>query len=433
MKTKTYRAPNMLAALQNIQRDLGPDAVVISMREVTNGPAWQVWSKPGVEVIATTEIPAKKEAPARRPSVITDDDVPGHKDIEAILTALAEKRNNQAIKPEKPSQSAATNLDRSHLGTREDPAKWSPPTLKPQSTPPRQMAVQPALHVLEQVVDEIMETAGTPIKKQAVEESMPPMLKLIRHRLLRQGIKQELINHLTETNLKTLSPVVLADEGRLTRYIKKQLEAALHPQKNSMVIVPGRIMCVVGATGSGKTSTCAKLAAYYYRTLEKKVIWICADTVRAGAISETRTYAEALQIPYYFAYTPQELNGIIVSNPEADLILMDTPGINPLDEDKVTELATYLNEIPPKSIFITVPSTTKYSDLNQMIATFSLFKIRGLIVTKMDETYSFGDVYNVLLDTHLPVLYFTNGSQVVGRLHQGEPGKLVDAIFGEGI
>ena len=51
----------MMEALQEIQRELGPEAIVLSMREVPAGPLWQVWNKPGVEVVATRDIPVKSE------------------------------------------------------------------------------------------------------------------------------------------------------------------------------------------------------------------------------------------------------------------------------------------------------------------------------------------------------------------------------------
>jgi flagellar biosynthesis protein FlhF len=434
METKTYRAPNMLIALQEIQRDLGPNAIVLSMREIASGPAWQVWSKPGVEVVASTEMPSRQNeaAPAGKKS---DVEVPGRKDIESILNALSAKNGFTALEPEKIIKTQAEVHPRSHLGTQKEPARWNPPALNSKPAPsiePR--SNNPVVKVLGNLVDEILEDSRSADKKQAdMDEGMPPMLKLIQHRLVRQGVDKDLVNHLVETNLRTLSPVVLADENRLQRYMMKQMEASVHPQKNSMAVIQSRVICLVGSTGSGKTSTCAKMAAYYARTLQKKVSWVCADTVRAGAIAETRTFTDALEVPLFFAYTPQELNEVINSLPDMDLILVDTPGINPLDEDRVTELGSFLNEVPARSIYVTTPATTKGVDLIQTVSTFSLFNLKGLIATKMDETYSYGDIYNLLLTTHLPVLYFTNGTQILGKLIQGDPAKLVAAIFGEGF
>ncbi len=297
MKTKTYRAPNMLAALQEIQRDLGPNAIVISMREVTNGPAWQVWGKPGVEVVASNEMPTKQvEQPVMRRS--EEESAPGRKEIEALLTALSQRNGAPLSTPAQPAAKSKPQVIRQHMGTLKEPAKWTPPSLRePEKIAPTTWPNNAAMQVLDEVVDEILEENHINQKTIELIEQVPPLLKLIQHRLMRQGVEPSLVQHLVDTNIHSLSPNVLADERRLSRYMQKQLEASLHPQKNSMAVPQSRVMCLVGATGSGKTSTCAKLAAYYARTLEKKVVWICADTIRAGAISETRTYAESLADP----------------------------------------------------------------------------------------------------------------------------------------
>ena len=214
--------------------------------------------------------------------------------------------------------------------------------------------------------------------------------------------------------------------------MKKQLEANLRPQQNSMAVIQSRVLCLVGSSGSGKTSTIAKLAAYYSKTLEKKVVWVCADTIRAAAISETKTYTDVLNIPLFFAYSPQELAEIIQNQNEADLILVDTTGISMVDEDRIVELGSYLSVLPGRSIYIAAPATMKETDVMQAITTFNPFKIRGLVVTKVDETYTYGSIFNVAHKTNLPVLFFTDGHKVLGNLHQGDPAGLIAYLFGEG-
>jgi flagellar biosynthesis protein FlhF len=97
------------------------------------------------------------------------------------------------------------------------------------------------------------------------------------------------------------------------------------------------------------------------------------------------------------------------------------------------ELGSYLSVLPGRSIFITAPATMKEADIQQGIATFNPFKIRGIIVTKLDETYTYGSIYNIAHRSRLPLLFFTNGNQILGDLHQGNPETLISYLFGEGI
>ena len=430
MSTKTFRAPNMMAALQEVQRDMGPNAIVLSMREIPSGPAWQVWSKPGVEIVATTELPSPN-IPVASPKP-QQENIPGRKEIEDILNALAAKKGFTPASSPQVVAPAREIRQRAHLGTRAEPAKWTPPNLDGELE--TEFAVASDINITDRLgdlVDEILQEQQ--VESQPPMLDQPDLLEGISRKLLRQGLDPLYVNKIVESNRNALSPVILHDDDKLTKYVKRQLEASLKPQKNNMAVIPSRIMCLIGATGSGKTSTCAKLAAFYTRTMGKKVVWVCADTIRAGAITETRTYTDVLDIPLFFAYTPQELGEIVSMQNDADLILVDTAGVNMLDEDKVLELGTYLSQVPGRSIYLTTPATTKLADLSQAVSTFSPFNLKGFIVTKMDETYAYGEIFNLMHETHLPLMYITHGTQVVGKIHPGDPVTLIDAIFAGGF
>jgi len=430
MRTKTFRAQNMMAALQDIQREMGPNAIVLSMREIPTGPAWQVWNKTGVEVVATTELPSQSLPQQTKKQ--TEEVVPGRKEIEDILNAIADRKGFTPTMSSETFQVRREAKPRAHLGTRTEPAKWTPPSLNPE--PELELSSSIDLSMTDRLgdlVDEIIH--GHQASEQAAIPEQKDILEGISRKLTRQGLNSIYIKKIMDANRKALSPVILQDDERLTRYVKQQLEASLKPQKNSMAIIPSRIMCLIGATGSGKTSTCAKLAAFYTRTMGKKVVWVCADTIRAGAIAETRTYTDVLEIPLFFAYTPQELGEIVNSQTDADLVLVDTPGVNMLDEDKVLELGTYLSQISGRSIYLTAPATTKLADLLQAVSTFSPFNLKGFIVTKMDETYAYGELFNLMHETKMPLMYITHGTQVVGKIRPGDPAALIDAIFAGGF
>ncbi len=428
MRTKTFRAQNMMAALQEIQREMGPNAIVLSMREIPTGPAWQVWNKPGVEVVATTELPAQN---VPQTSIKPGEEViPGRKEIEDILNAIAARKGFTTASNVEVISTKREIKPRAHLGTRSEPAKWTPPSLnsEPELFNSSELTITDRLGDL---VDDIIQEHQSSL--EVLSPAEPDLLDGMSRKLSRQGLDPFYIKKIIDANRKALSPVILKDEERLTRFLKQQLEASLKPQKNNMAVIPSRVMCLIGATGSGKTSTCAKLAAFYTRTMGKKVVWVCADTIRAGAIAETKTYTDVLEIPLFFAYTPQELGEIVNSQSDADLVLVDTPGVNMLNEDKVLELGTYLSQIAGRSIYLTTPATTKFADLFQAVTTFSPFNLKGFIVTKMDETYAFGEIFNLMHETKMPLMYLTHGTQVIGKIKPGDPVALIDAIFAGGF
>lgn len=433
MVTKTYRAENMMQALLAIQAELGPDALVLSMREIPAGSVWQVWKKPGVEVVATSEVPDRKKKPASlpEPSPLAAEKTSAERareEIEAILAAIHQNESKKPSGREEDQFLSGRDVPQSKPG---EPRSWSPRVLKRAGDgflDEDILGEKPAAKRAPLAEEEEfhLEVRQRPV---SAAEQLPAGLDQAREKLLKQGVEPGLVNRIISTNNQALSPALLEDDIRLNRYLRKQFEASIKSPKTPIAVLPGRVICVVGASGGGKTSTCAKLASYYSTSIGKKVVWVEADTIRTGAIAEARAYTDALEIPLFLVYSPQELSEVVAGQTEADLILVDTPGCNAHDEDRVLELGTYLAQIPGRSIYLVAPATMKESDLYQAYASFASFQLKGLILTKMDETDTFGSVYNLAYRTKLPVSYFTTGKEVLGHLRSGSPAALVDALF----
>lgn len=456
MPTKKFQAETMMEALEMVQRELGSDAIVLSSREVPVGPSWQVWRKPGIEVIAMApdkkgqpgqnQTQEKKSNPVMKPkqdgSLSWEEDRSGIEWVNpdqgeepvvkrATFPYQSSQNNPQAAMPHNQTQTqtvsrpselnnnyvARANLNSSVL--KRDPSQVLPTDKPAVSTLPSRQT--PAASV---------QPGKTGQASQAAK--IPEGLAQIKLRLLAQGVDRGLVDRLVQTTLTSFSPAVLSDESRSLTLVRKQLEAGLKVEKNFLLTGTGKVLCLVGASGSGKTTTISKLAVHFSQAMGKKVVWISADTIRAGAIAETKAYADAIGVPLRLAYTPDDLTSLIRTNQDADIILVDTPGYNPCDEEQMVELGAMLTQLPERSTFLVAPATTKEADLLQAVASLGLFKISGLIITKMDETYSFGSVYNFVYQSQLPMVLFSYGKQILGDLHQAEAGRVVSALFGKG-
>lgn len=429
MLTKTFRAPNMLVALQNVQSELGPDALIVSMREVPAGPIWAAWKKPGVEVIAskpsksnTQDLPSGEKQAQQdlgKKKQPTQEEL--KREIENLKMLVAGQKipfGPMAAPTEKTLDEASTKIHK------EEKSKFDPSDFKyfPEDK-------EPLLEQISEKTNSAITKVKTVVIEQPKEPEIPPILLEIKQKLVSQGIHVALVDKIIETNIDALSPAILNDYGRLDRFIKHQLSACLPPSRKSLALVPSKIMTLVGSSGSGKTSSCAKLASFYMITMGKKVVWIEADTIRTSAISEARTYTETLGIPLFLAYTPQELTELIESQKDADLILVDTTSFNPRNEDSVVELGSFLSAIPGGSTYFVASATTKEQDLLEAEKTLKQFGLKGIIMTKMDETGSFGAAFNLLWQSKLPLYFFSAGHQIFGDLKHGNPEQLAASVL----
>jgi flagellar biosynthesis protein FlhF len=433
MLTKTFRAPNMLMALKNVQAELGADAMILSMREVPAGPIWATWKKPGVEVIASK---TSKSEEKRISSSKTEESALNNQEnrISPSQEELKKEIENLKLLVTGQKMPAPTNtlplVD----------VKKSKPTETKNNPEPEEthfdfedfkalkQGPESRLNQLSEKTEAAISKTNTVVIEKKFEPEIPSTLMAIKQSLLDQGVNAQLINKIIDANLDALSPSILEDYSRLDRFIKHQLTASLPPTRKSLALVPSKVMALTGLSGCGKTSCCAKLASFYMITMGKKVVWIEADTVRTSAIAEARTYAETLGIPLFLAYTPQELAELLESQKDADLILVDTAGCNPRNEDNVVELGSFLSVVPSGCTYLIASATTKEQDLSQTEKTLHQFGLKGVILTKTDETGSFGASYNLLWQSKLPLYFVSSGHQIFGNLKPGNPEQLAAAV-----
>src|SRR6185437_14384642 len=104
-----------------------------------------------------------------------------------------------------------------------------------------------------------------------------------------------------------------------------------------------RSICLVGPTGVGKTTTIAKLAAAFKLRLRQRVGLITIDTYRIAAVDQLRTYANIIGVPLKVVLTPAELVEAMKELSDCDTILIDTAGRSHQDEQKLGELAAFVN------------------------------------------------------------------------------------------
>ncbi len=414
MEPRTFRAPNTQSALEMIQQELGAEAIIVSVREIPAAPAWQTWKKPEVEVLAiagqNSPSQANNDLPQTPSFPHIDEDIPlsprsprDYRRMKDVLNPVTREEIEAAL---------------AHLvGPRAPiPARKN----ESQSFEPRELPaplVEP--------------------RKEQVEAALPGALVAIRKQLIDQGVDRQLVTKLISACGSTQSHSALEDSVRVANHIKRQLEAYVRVVKSDPAITATKkekmVVCVIGLSGSGKTSALGKLAAYYMKTLGKRVAWISADTVRAGAISLAQTYTQSMNIPLYLAYTPQDLEKAIHDEKEAEIILLDTSARSPYQENDIVELGAFLTMLPKKVVYMTAPATAKEKDLREAWVAYSPLDIAGLVITKIDETRYFGDILNLAWHSQAPLAYFTHGTQILDNLISADARKCAGLVLGERI
>lgn len=180
-----------------------------------------------------------------------------------------------------------------------------------------------------------------------------------------------------------------------------------------------KVIFFVGTTGVGKTTTIAKIASKFVVNAQKeernKVALLTADTYRIAAAEQLRTYANILEVPFRVIYTQEEMGTAIRDFWEYEYIFVDTAGHsqnNDEQRDTMVEYVDYVKQFAQTEVFLVLSATTKYKDLLAIADKYSKLVDYKLIFTKLDETSTYGNLFNLKMYTQATMSYVTYGQNV---------------------
>lgn len=194
-----------------------------------------------------------------------------------------------------------------------------------------------------------------------------------------------------------------------------------------------KVLFFVGPTGVGKTTTIAKIASSFRVEQKKKVALLTSDTYRIAAAEQLRTYANILEVPFRVVYTAQEITTAISDFNEYDYILVDTTGHSPNNEaqrESMSELINSVETTAKKEVFLVLSAATKYRDLMKIADTYKEITDYKLIFTKLDETSTLGNIYNLKMYTGASLSYVTCGQNVPDDIEYFNPQATVKQLLG---
>ena len=192
-----------------------------------------------------------------------------------------------------------------------------------------------------------------------------------------------------------------------------------------------RIAALIGATGVGKTTTLAKIAARFVLEKNIKAALITADTYRISAVEQLKTYSDIIGLPLEIVYSPDELKVAIHKHRDKDLILIDTAGRSQHNDYQMKELQDFLAVDPQIEKHLVMSATTKNRDAADILEKFSVCEPDRVIFTKTDETSSVGLILNLLANRDIALSFLANGQSVPDDIVPASPEKLADILLRE--
>ena len=213
---------------------------------------------------------------------------------------------------------------------------------------------------------------------------------------------------------------------RILENTRMDYEAQVHPS---------RVMVFLGPTGSGKTTTLAKVA-WLYKNSGKKVGIITLDSYRVGAYEQISAFAEALSIPVEMVKSEDQLIVAMDRFAYFDLILVDTMGLSSRDLElnlRLKGLGIQLMKMNTTFTLI-VSASMKEEDMMRHYERYKDdFNITSIIVTKLDESITIGNALSFAYSVGKPILFFTDGQKVPEDLEKASTEVILGNLRGFGL
>ncbi|AMW32044.1 flagellar biosynthesis protein FlhF [Fervidobacterium changbaicum] len=235
----------------------------------------------------------------------------------------------------------------------------------------------------------------------------PQWVQDLRKALEKQDVDEEITEKVIEYAKVKYQELDFGNEN--TRLILSEM--FLPFMNTSIPEMKGKVL-FVGPTGVGKTTTLAKLAAKLKLNDHKRVGIITLDTYRIAAVDQLKTYAMLLDVPIRVAYTPKEAKLEVEALSDYDVILIDSAGRSQKNELHMTEIKAMAEVVDPDLVFLIIGMQYRAEDVREIADRFSIVSPTHVVLSKMDETSSYGHFVNVPTFLNVPIAYVTNGQRV---------------------
>jgi flagellar biosynthesis protein FlhF len=238
-------------------------------------------------------------------------------------------------------------------------------------------------------------------------ESQSSGLTALRERLARLGLSRELVQAITQA-MPASDPL----EENWQRALQ-MLVTRMPGLREDALLENGGVLAVLGATGVGKTTTLAKMAArYVQRYGAADLALICADSYRIGAQEQLQTFANYLDVPVTMASDQTALRKALRRYRDKRLILVDTAGMSQRDARLGQQCALLQSLGVDVRMVAVLPATAQLRAMHELVRNLSRESLDAAVVTKVDESTGLGAVLDVMARHQLPLAYISDGQRV---------------------
>ena len=412
MKVKRFFAQSMAEALKQVSEQMGPDAVILSNRKVDGG----------VEIVTALDYDENmarqrlgdRAGEATNGSRLAEMQAEQHRRLEDELNRSRERirgvREKRAARGER-------YADASLAGLQEAAEAFDQPGPRAhgsdQEYADELARMRADIRSLKDLMGGRQNAPATPEKPAS------------------NAVQQRLAERLQEFGLSSHLAASLSRRhkgGRLEDGWKQSLKMLATGVRTSRRewLDEGGVYALVGPTGSGKTTTIGKLAArHVLRHGSDSLALVTTDRYRVAAHEQLLVFGRILNVPVRVVDESPSLDDILDELSDRHLVLIDTAGLTSSDKGYQEQLAELARSHHNIRTHLVVSATSQPRIMKSVWHCYKMANLAGCVMTKIDEALTLGESLGFVMETSLPVAYFTDGQKIPEDLHHAEAIPLV--------
>ncbi len=188
-------------------------------------------------------------------------------------------------------------------------------------------------------------------------------------------------------------------------------------------------LAFIGPTGAGKTVSLIKLAANRDFFGGRRLGILSLDTTKIAATEQLRTFAGIVKAELKLVYREREIKPALRQLQNCEVILIDTPGVSWRSTSRMRQLEGMLELSAPMETHLVLPLSTKYSDLRRMVQEYRQVNFNRILLTKLDETATLGNLLNLACEVKPVFSFLGNGQSIPENIDSVHPLRIAEWLL----
>ncbi len=274
------------------------------------------------------------------------------------------------------------------------------------------------------------------------EESVKEAVREVKRALLEADVSLEVARAFTDAvKEKAVGREGLEGVTHAQQFVKivhDELAALMGGETKGIEFDPSgtTVIMMVGLQGSGKTTTCGKLALWLRRKHKKTPMLVAADVQRPAAVEQLKVLGRSIDVPVHFEQggRPPAICARAVAQARkqgCDVVILDTAGRLHIDEPLMEELTAVKREAKPSLTYLVADAMTGQDAVKSSAAFHGRLSLSGVILTKLDGDARGGAALSIRHVTGCPVVLVGLGEKL-DAIDLFHPERMAGRILGMG-